>query len=70
MAHRGAPLAAAKTALAVALLAAGAAHGEVVMLAQREVPQYAQVAAAFQKVNPRARIADVGEGALVVRDSA
>jgi methyl-accepting chemotaxis protein len=60
---------AAKVALALALLSAGAARGEVVMFAQRDVPQYAQVAAAFQKVNPQARVADVGDGALAVRDS-
>ena len=39
------------------------------MLAQREVPQYAQVAAGFQKVNPQARVADVADGPLAVRDS-
>ena len=55
--------------LALAVLATGGARGEVVMLAQREVPQYAQVAAGFQKVNPQARVADVADGALAVRDS-
>jgi ABC-type uncharacterized transport system substrate-binding protein len=55
--------------LALALLAAGAARGEVVMLSQRDVPQYAQVVAGFQKVNPQARVADVSDGAPVVRDS-
>jgi len=59
----------AKALLALALLVAGSARGEVVMLAQREVPQYAQVAAAFQSVNPRARVTDVADGAPSVRDS-
>jgi methyl-accepting chemotaxis protein len=63
------PAGPAKALLVIALLGAAAARGEVVMLAQRDVPQYAQVAAAFQKVNPQARVVNVGDGMLVVHDS-
>jgi methyl-accepting chemotaxis protein len=58
-----------KLAFVLALLGATAARAEVVVLAQPEVAQYAQVATAFQKVMPQARLADVDDGALVVRDS-
>lgn len=66
---RGPAAASVKAALAIALLSAGAARADVVLLAQRDVPQYAQVATAFQKANPRARIADISDGAPAVSDA-
>ncbi len=60
-----------RTTVGAALLVlglAGAANAEVVLLTQRDVPQYAQVAAAFQRARPDTRTVDVSSGALSAQD--
>jgi ABC-type uncharacterized transport system substrate-binding protein len=51
------------------LLAAGAARGDIVMVTQRDVPQYAQVAAAFQRTQPNVRVVDVNETVGAIGDA-
>src|SRR5207237_739289 len=53
--------------IALALLPA-AVRAEVVLLTQPEVPQYAQVTAAFQQVRPETRTVDFAAGAPTLRD--
>ena len=46
----------------------GAARAEVVLLTQKDVPQYAQVASAFQRARPEVRMLEVGMGPPLVQE--
>jgi ABC-type uncharacterized transport system substrate-binding protein len=54
-------------ALVLCALAAPA-RAEVVLLTQREVPQYAQVTAAFERARPQTRTVDVSAGPVSAQD--